>query len=187
MLMSGVGNSSGREYVDHLAVGGDGLAHELADGGVDLLGRLPVGAALLVERGLQGLEKGNVVTNGRRIIAGGAEGEGARKFGHHLHPALFAVLLSQDVLLSGGDKREALGGFADGPLVPVEAVHQVAGDAVFLQHDGDGLRNVQGRVALAAALGVGDERLLKDHRASVGTQNTFSALYSSASSALAPA
>ena len=48
-----------------------------------------------------------------------------------------------------------------GPLVPVEAVHHVAGDAVFLQHHGDGLRGVEGRVALSAALGVGDERLLE--------------------------
>ena len=40
-------------------------------------------------------------------------------------------------------------------------MHQVAGDAVFLQHHGDGLRGVEGRVALAAALGVGDERLLE--------------------------
>jgi hypothetical protein len=48
-----------------------------------------------------------------------------------------------------------------GPLVPVETVHQVAGDAVFLQHHGDGLRGVEGRVPLAAALGVADERLLE--------------------------
>ena len=66
-----------------------------------------------------------------------------------------------DVLLSGGDEREAFGGFAGRPLVPVETVHQVAGDAVFLQHHGDGLRGVEGRVPLAAALGVGDKRLLQ--------------------------
>jgi len=58
-------------------------------------------------------------------------------------------------------KREAFDGFAGGPLVPVEAVHQVAGDAVFLQHHGDGLRRVEGGIPLAAALGVGDERLLE--------------------------
>ncbi len=58
-------------------------------------------------------------------------------------------------------EREAFGGFAAGPLVPVEAVHQVAGDAVFLQHHGDGLGGVEGRVPLTAALGVGDERLLE--------------------------
>jgi hypothetical protein len=40
-----------------LAFGGDGLAYKLADGGVDLLGRLPAFTALLVQRGLQGLEK----------------------------------------------------------------------------------------------------------------------------------
>jgi hypothetical protein len=46
-------------------------------------------------------------------------------------------------------------------LLPFHAVHQVAGDAVFLQHHGDGLRGVEGRVPLAAALGVADERLLE--------------------------
>ena len=65
------------------------------------------------------------------------------------------------LLPSGRDQGEAFGGFAGGPLVPVEAVHQIAGDAVFLQHHGDGLRGVEGRVPLAAALGVGDERLLE--------------------------
>lgn len=34
--------SCGGEGVDHLAFSGDGLAHELADGGVELLGRLAV-------------------------------------------------------------------------------------------------------------------------------------------------
>ena len=75
-------------------------------------------AALLVQRGLNGLEKGDVVANIRRFIARGAEGEGARKFCHDLHEALLAVFLLQDVLLSGGDEREALGGFAGGPLRP---------------------------------------------------------------------
>jgi hypothetical protein len=73
--------SGGGEDVDHLALGGDGLAHELADGGVDLLGRLAVLAALLVQCGLQGLEETHVVTDRRGFIAGGAEGEpsGARQ------------------------------------------------------------------------------------------------------------
>ena len=38
----------------------------------------------------------------------------------------------------GGDEREAFGGFAGRPLAPVEAMHQVAGDAVLLQLHGDG-------------------------------------------------
>jgi hypothetical protein len=62
--------SGGGEDVDHLAFGGDGLAHELADGGVDLLGRLAVGAALLVQRGLQGLEPSRL---------GGGETTGAQR------------------------------------------------------------------------------------------------------------
>ena len=40
-------------------------------------------------------------------------------------------------------------------------MHHVAGDAVFLVHRGDGLFRVVGRVALAAALGVGGERSLE--------------------------
>jgi hypothetical protein len=106
-------------------------------------------------------KKAHVVANLRGRIAGGAEGEGAGEFRHHLHPALLAVFLFEDVLLPGGDELQALGRCAGGPLVPVEAVHQVAGDAVFLQHHGDGLGGVEGRVALAAALGVGGERALE--------------------------
>ena len=52
------------------------------------------------------------------------------------------VFLFENVILSGGDEREAFGGVAGGPLVPVEPVHQVAGDAVFLQQHDDGLRGV---------------------------------------------
>jgi len=101
-----LGQSGGGEDVDHLALGGDGLAHELADGGVDLLGRLAVLAALLVQCGLQGLEETHVVTDLRGFIAGGAEGKGAGKLRHHLHPALLAVFLFEDVLLSGRDERD---------------------------------------------------------------------------------
>ena len=54
------------------------------------------------------------------------------------------------------DEREVFGGFAGGPLVQFETVHQVAGDAVFLQHQGVGLDDVEGRVPLAAALVIGD-------------------------------
>ena len=115
--------SGGGEDVDHLAFGGDGLAHELADGGGDLLGCLPVAAALFVQRGLQGLEKGNVVADLRGFIARGAEGKGAGKLRHHLHPALLAAFQFEDVLLSGEDELQALGRSAAGPLLPVEAVH----------------------------------------------------------------
>ena len=77
----GLGQAGGGEDVDHLSFRRDGLAHELADGGVDLFGRLAVDAALLVQRGLQGLEKRDVVADLRRFIAGGAKGEpsGARQ------------------------------------------------------------------------------------------------------------
>jgi hypothetical protein len=66
--------SRGGEDVDDLAVGRDGLAHELTHGGVDLLGRLPARGVLFVERGLDGLEKRHVVVNLRRLVARGAEG-----------------------------------------------------------------------------------------------------------------
>ena len=45
--------------------------------------------------------------------------------------------------MSGGDEREAFGGFAPRPLVPVEAVHQVGRDAVLLQQHGDGAGKVR--------------------------------------------
>ena len=54
-------------------------------------------------------KKLHVVADLRGFIAGGAEGEGAGKLRHHLHPALLAVFLFEDVLLSGGDEREAFG------------------------------------------------------------------------------
>ncbi|MEI6535535.1 MAG: hypothetical protein WCN98_09365 [Verrucomicrobiaceae bacterium] len=78
----------------------------------------------------------------------GAGVKGAGKPGHHLHPALLVVFLFEDVLLSGGDELQSLGRRAADPLVSVKAMHQVAGDAVFHQHHGDGLRGVEGRVAL---------------------------------------
>lgn len=46
------------------------------------------------------------------------------------HPALLAVFLFEDVILSGGDEGEVFGGLADRPLVQVEAVHQVKGDGL---------------------------------------------------------
>lgn len=113
-----LGQSGGGEDVDYLAFGGDGLAHQLADGGVDLLGRLSVLAALFVERGLQGLEKTHVVADRGGFIAGGAEGESAGKLRHNLHPALLAIVLFENVLLSGGDELQALGRRAAGPLLP---------------------------------------------------------------------
>ena len=94
--------------------GGEGLAHELADGGV----RESVNAEVRIAKFSQFVIRHFPLR-------------------HHLHPSLFAVCKFEDVLLSGGDEREALGGFAGRPLVPVEAVHQVAVDAVFLQHHGD--------------------------------------------------
>jgi len=47
---------------------------------------------------------------------------------------------------TAGTSARRFGGFAGGPLVPVEAVHQVAGDAVFLQHHGDGLGGLGGEL-----------------------------------------
>ena len=76
------------------------------------------------------------------------------EFRHHLHPALLAVLVFEDVFLSGGDELQALGRHAGRPFVPRKAVHHVAGDAVFLVHHGDGLFRVVGRVALVAAVPV---------------------------------
>jgi len=54
-----------------------------------------------------------------------------------------------------------LGRRADGPLVPLESMYHVAGDAVFLLNHGDGLFRVVGRRSLIAAFGVGGERPLE--------------------------
>jgi hypothetical protein len=79
----------------------------------------------------------------------------------HQHLPKLAVLLFEYVLMPGGDELQALGRRAPGPLVLVEAVHHIAGNAVFLQHHCDGLGGVESRVPLAAALGGGDERFLE--------------------------
>ena len=121
--------------------------------------RISVASSLAAQRASRA-ERDRLPKGSPKGERGGAH-QRAGKFRHHLHPALFAVFLFEDVFLSGGDERQAFGGFAGGPLVPVEAVHQVAGDAVLLQHHGDGLGGVKGRVPLAAALGVGDERFLE--------------------------
>ena len=46
-------------------------------------------------------------------------------------------------------------------LPPLESVQDAAGDLVFLQHHGDGLRRVYARRTLAAALRVGGQRLFE--------------------------
>ena len=92
---------------------------------------------LLVERRLDGLEKRHGVAYGGGFVAGGAEGEGVGKFRHHFHKALLAVLLFQNVLLAGRDEHQPLGGLVGRPLVPVEPMHHVAGDAVFFHHHDD--------------------------------------------------
>ena len=44
---------------------------------------------------------GNVGAELRGFLAGSAEGKGAGKFRHHLHPTLLAVFLFENGLLSG--------------------------------------------------------------------------------------
>ena len=78
-----------------------------------------------------------------------------------LHETRLAVLLLEDVLLSGGDQAQALGGRARRPLVPVEAVQDVAGDLVLFLHDRHRLRGVDAGAALPAALGVRGQGVLE--------------------------
>ena len=67
-----------------------------------LLGVLRLLAALLAQRRLHRLEEAHIVADRGRFVAGGAEGKGAGEFGDHLHEALLAVLLLEDVLLPAG-------------------------------------------------------------------------------------
>ncbi len=62
---------------------------------------------------------------------------------------------------AGGQQAEPLLRRAGRPLRPVEAVEEAAADLVLLQHHGDGLVLVERRLARAAALGVGGQRLLQ--------------------------
>jgi len=59
------------------------------------------------------------------------EGEYLPELGYHLHPAFLVVVLFENVFLSGGDELQALGRRGGRPFVSIEAVHHVAGDAVF--------------------------------------------------------
>lgn len=43
------------------------------------------------------------------------------------------------------------------PRFPVEAVQEIQGDAVLLQHHGDRLSRIEGGLACATAFGVGEE------------------------------
>ena len=56
-------------------------------------------------------------------------------FRHHLHPALLAVFLFEDVFLSGGDELQALGRRAGRPFVSGEALN-----SSFVCHTEDGVR-----------------------------------------------
>ena len=67
---------------------------------------------------------------------------------------MLAVLLLEDVLLSGGKELQALGGGAGGPVRPVKTVQEIAGDAVLFEHHGDGLGGVEGGIAFATTFGV---------------------------------
>lgn len=97
---------------------------------------------------------------GSRLVLN-AEGKGTGEFSDPLQPARLAVVPRQDMILARRNEREPLGGLAPGPRRPVEAMQQIAGDAVLLQHHGNGLSRVEGRVTLAAALRVNRQRLLE--------------------------
>ncbi len=119
------------------------------------LGRLRLALLCLFSAVCTGLKRAHVVADFRGFITCGAEGG----FRHHLHPALLAVLLFEDLLLCGGDGREPLGEFAGGPLVPVEPVHHMRSDAVHFQHHCDGLPGVVRGIALATAFSVDGKSL----------------------------
>ena len=66
---------------------------------------------------------------------------------HSLHPALLSILLFENVFLSGGDgeKCECRGAKSEVQSVRHSefVICPVAGDAVFLQHHGDGAGKVR--------------------------------------------
>ena len=118
----GLGQAGSGEHIDHLSFSGYRLAHQLADGGIDLFRCLAGAGSLFGESGLERLKETHIVADLGSFITGGTEGEGAREFGHHLQPALLAVLLLEDVLLTGGKELQALGGGAAGPVTPVKTM-----------------------------------------------------------------
>ena len=156
----GRGRKVYRVHSNDLVFGGDGLRDELPDRVVEVFLSLPFAGGFYQGRAY-GLEEGDVVAQADGFIVSGTQGEGTGDVGHDLGEASLPVFLLQDVFLTGGQQAEPFGRRAGHPFRPVEAVHQVAADFVLLQPHGVRLSRVDDGRALAAALGVGGQRLLQ--------------------------
>jgi hypothetical protein len=144
-----LGQAGGGEDVDHLAFGGDGLAHELADGGVkgsaNAEVRIPKFSQFDIPNSSFDIPR-SVTTCTQRFLPSSCSRMCSC-------PAGMGRSANAEVRIAKFSQFDIRNSSFD--------ICPVAGDAVFLQHHGDGLGGVEGRVPLAAALGVGDERLLE--------------------------
>ena len=116
------------------------------------------GGVAFAQRGAHGLVEGDLVAGVGGGGVGHGQGKGAGEIGDGAQQAILTVCLRQDVLLGLGQQAQARGGIAAGPGGPVETMEETAADVELFQEDGDGLGLVDGRLPLAAALGIGGER-----------------------------
>ena len=127
---------------------------------VHLLVGLDLARGAFGQRRPQRLEERHVVSDAGRLLVRDGEGERLRELTHDGDEALLAVLLSEHMLLGGGQQLQPLSRAA-GPRRPVEAVEDAAADLVLLDHQRNSLVLVDGRAAVAAALRVRREGLLE--------------------------
>lgn len=93
----------GREDV-HDAFGGDRAGDDLAHGVIEVLFGPRVAWRTLGEHRLHRLEEGHVVTDAQSLFVRHRQGKRLRQLAHGAHESFLAVLLFEDVLLSGGQQ-----------------------------------------------------------------------------------
>jgi hypothetical protein len=148
----GLLQAGGREDVDHL-VRGHRLRHDLPDGVVQVLRACRRRSTLTrADRTAWKNATSSRIPAPRRGAPPGQTPWTAPVTA--LSRRFLPSSCCQHVLLGRGQQRQPLPGRPAGPGRPVEAVEDAAADLVLLQHHGDGLFLVDGRLAPAAALGV---------------------------------
>jgi len=90
------------------------------------------------------LEKRHIVANAQSVRMRNGDGESAREITHTLQAPVFAVFLSQNVLLRKREKPEALLWRSGYPFVPIKPVKQRAANVVLFQHRSHGFVLING-------------------------------------------
>ena len=126
---------------------------------IQLLVGLPLAGRGLGQDRAHGLEEADVVADAQRFLMGHREREGLGQRRDGAQQPVLAVLLREDVLLRRRQEGEAVLGPTYGPERPIEPMEQPQADLVSAKHLGYRFGLVDRRLAGAAALRVGRERL----------------------------